>query len=307
MENCELLISIIILDWNGELSDCRKAIASAINQNYSNKEIIYVDNGSTTTTFNLLRSEYNQVKFFKTGVNLGCPRGRNWGAEKARGDILVFLENDGYWLDQNVISTISNYFSKYRLLGALYTSVKVPPNREKDPPADGMKSFGHTVDSISSLFRGGASSVRRSLFNKCGGFPDIFFRQGEEEWLSYRIYNAGFYILYVPSLELIHVGSNYKDKKNIISLYNVKNRLITKVRLLPFIDAFIEVVPRLIFRVIYFTVAGRPSDTKELVIAIIDALRARNKNELVSRSTVKKMRNIRRSQDAEVLNYSRMN
>ncbi|MBI5760079.1 MAG: glycosyltransferase [Planctomycetales bacterium] len=58
-------------------------------------EVILVDNGSVDDTVNLARSHKQPLQFrIEHCPTLGAARARNWGAHRARGDILIFVDAD---------------------------------------------------------------------------------------------------------------------------------------------------------------------------------------------------------------------
>lgn len=87
-------ISIIIPAHNEEkvIADC---IFALLNQPYKDKEIIVVDDGSTDGTYSLLRyiCSPTNIKLFKKNFH-SISKTRNFGAEQATGDILVFVDAD---------------------------------------------------------------------------------------------------------------------------------------------------------------------------------------------------------------------
>ncbi len=84
-------ISVIIPAYN-EGYGVRDAIESVQSQGYDNVEIIVVDDGSIDNT-NEIASGYSGVTVLKTG-NSGIAHARNYGAEHANGDILVWMDSD---------------------------------------------------------------------------------------------------------------------------------------------------------------------------------------------------------------------
>jgi glycosyltransferase involved in cell wall biosynthesis len=72
-------------DWIGECLD------SVLGQTYKNIEIIVVDDRSTDTTIEWLRSEkkYHSVRLHVQQVNGGASTARNVGIEMATGDLIV--------------------------------------------------------------------------------------------------------------------------------------------------------------------------------------------------------------------------
>ncbi len=83
-------VSIIIPVYN-EQRDIEACLSSLLAQNYSDLEIIVVDDGSTDKTIKLAKKY--PVKLFKQS-HLGAGPARNLGASHATGQILVFVDAD---------------------------------------------------------------------------------------------------------------------------------------------------------------------------------------------------------------------
>lgn len=103
-------ISIIITAYNEEryLAEC---IESLLSQSHQDMEIIIVDNGSTDDTlkvakiFEKLRP--NTVFVYHLDENENPGGGRNYGATKAKGEILVFVDADMVF-DEHYIENLIN-------------------------------------------------------------------------------------------------------------------------------------------------------------------------------------------------------
>lgn len=89
------LISVIIPVYNGENS-IEKCIESVLNQEYSNIEIIIINDGSTDNT-NKIISKYNdrRIKIINQN-NSGVSTSRNNGLEIANGDYITFIDSDDF-------------------------------------------------------------------------------------------------------------------------------------------------------------------------------------------------------------------
>jgi GT2 family glycosyltransferase len=234
MEESAMKVSIVILNWNDGAANCLAAVASANEQDYPDKEIIFVDNGSTDGSLQAVEQIHPSLHFVRKDTNLGCPGGRNVGASAAKGDLICFLETDGVWGSNDVVSGAVKVFVEYPEIGALYTRVEGYDSHMTDPPID--KTVATDIDKglyLSSSFRGGASIVRRSLFNTIGQFPSDFIRQYEERYISLLIYQKGYLVVYWPEKVLRHRGSDYTGKSAAVFKFNCINELKTIQRVYP--------------------------------------------------------------------------
>ncbi|MCS4199743.1 glycosyltransferase family 2 protein [Salinibacter ruber] len=85
-------VSIIIPCYNDE-DRISEAIESAINQTYSNKEIVVVDDGSTDRSREIVNS-YENVNLLENERNRGANCSRNRGIENSSGYFIKFLDSD---------------------------------------------------------------------------------------------------------------------------------------------------------------------------------------------------------------------
>lgn len=107
------LVSIIIPVFNGEGS-VATAIESAVNQSYSNIEVIIVDDGSTDNS-SLIIDEYakkdKRIHCFKQ-LNRGQSSARNTGLSNSKGDFIQFLDCDDF-LDVDAIDILIQEIKNY--------------------------------------------------------------------------------------------------------------------------------------------------------------------------------------------------
>lgn len=95
------LVSIIIPCYNGE-AFIGRAIQSALDQTYPNCEIIVIDDGSTDSSLDVIKSFGGRTRW-ETGENRGGSAARNRGIDLAKGEYIQFLDADDI-LDENKVS-----------------------------------------------------------------------------------------------------------------------------------------------------------------------------------------------------------
>ena len=217
-------ISLIIPHWNGidVLSECLDSLTQT---EYSNFEIIVVDNASTDGSPDWVSLNFPQIKLIENNQNYGYAGGCNRGAIVASGDYLVFLNNDTVqeknWLDslvdfmnlnQNVSAVqpkILNYYDRSKfdyaggaggwldILGFPFARGRVFFEREKD---EGQ------YDRMRPIFwaSGTAIMVRTSDFETAGGFDETFFAHQEEIDLCWKFRLMGKESWAIPSSVVYH-------------------------------------------------------------------------------------------------------
>ena len=70
-------VKVVILNWNGEKL-LKRCLDSVTNINYSNYQIIVIDNGSKDGSLDLMSKFYPKVELFKLDYNYGFSRGYNY-------------------------------------------------------------------------------------------------------------------------------------------------------------------------------------------------------------------------------------
>lgn len=89
------LVSVVIPVYNR--AHCiEKTIRSVLNQTWSRKEIIIVDDGSTDKTSDVVKAEFPEVVLLRQ-ENRGVSAARNAGIRAATGKYIAFLDSDDIW------------------------------------------------------------------------------------------------------------------------------------------------------------------------------------------------------------------
>lgn len=88
------LVTIIIPTYN-RATKVFEAIESAINQTYSNKQIVVVDDGSIDESKKVI-ANYPEVEYFYK-ENGGQSSARNYGLKHAKGTLIASLDSDDIW------------------------------------------------------------------------------------------------------------------------------------------------------------------------------------------------------------------
>lgn len=113
------LVSILIPCFNAERF-IKQAIESALNQTYSNTEVIVIDDGSTDNSLEIIKSFGDKINW-QTRANKGGNYTRNELLSKGAGEWIQYLDADDYLLPDKLehdIGFINN--SGNRLIDCLY-------------------------------------------------------------------------------------------------------------------------------------------------------------------------------------------
>jgi glycosyltransferase involved in cell wall biosynthesis len=91
-----------------------KTIQSIQNQSWPHWELLVIDDGSTDDTKKMIREFQSDPRicyFYK--LNEGPSSARNWGLDRASGDIITYVDSDDQ-VFPNYLLTAKNYFSQFR-------------------------------------------------------------------------------------------------------------------------------------------------------------------------------------------------
>ena len=159
--------SIIVPTYNRE-KYINRCIDSVLNQEYTDLELIIIDDGSTDNTENII-SKYDdkRIKYFKN-TNHGIGYSRNFGIDKSTGDYIFFLDSDDY-IEEDMLIKISKEIKNNDILIFDYKEIFENNKSEK---INSFSKFNNYVLSkhpelINTINLGPCNKIfNKSLFNK---------------------------------------------------------------------------------------------------------------------------------------------
>lgn len=220
-DNSNPLVSIISINYN-RLDDTIELFDSIRQNDYSNIELILVDNGSDKNP-DTIKSSFPQLQLIKNKRNLGFAAANNIGIKHAKGKYILLINNDmvvspGFLSplvqkleSENIIGIVSPkiYFHNNPniIQYAGFTNIHPITIRNK---GIGFKEAdkGQYDQSVATYYAHGAACLfRASLIEKVGYMSEEFFLYYEEmDWCK-RARNHGFKIFYVPQSVVYHKDS----------------------------------------------------------------------------------------------------
>jgi len=93
------LVSIVMPAYNSERF-IKDSIQSVIDQDYTNWELLIIDDGSKDNTKNIVKEYLNlesRIRLIALDENRGVANARNVGIKEARGRYIAFLDSDDMW------------------------------------------------------------------------------------------------------------------------------------------------------------------------------------------------------------------
>ena len=117
-------VAILLLNWNGKkwLEDC---LTSIFNLNYSNFDVVMVDNASSDNSVAYVRDKFPKVKLIQNSENLGYSVGFNIGLSYSmkKGYEYSLVMNNDTEIDKNALHELVKTAEKDNKIG--FTTGKV--------------------------------------------------------------------------------------------------------------------------------------------------------------------------------------
>jgi GT2 family glycosyltransferase len=230
------LVSVIILYYKRR-ETIRETLDSVIRQEYANREIILVDNHSEDDLREALASALVGVKLIEMPQHLGACAGRNAGIRAARGEILVFLDDDVSFRSVFELSKMIRVWKTHPDVQVLAFQVCDPDNgklrlREWCHPRY-WREFSES-EFETSWFGEGACAIRREVFDICGYYYEPLFYGAEGADFMFRVIDHGFRILHAPQVRVGHRNSQIGRTTGRQIYYFTRNYIWITYRNFPF-------------------------------------------------------------------------
>ena len=165
-------VSAIICVYNQPL--VREAIESALRQNYSDFELIVIDDGSTDRTPQILAG-YRDRAVISRQPNQGVAAARNRGLSLARGEYIAFLDADDIWLpdylrEQAAFLDANPQFGLSFTDGWMVWKKEIPENIQSSPSHYSLYPPPSGKDAAEKFFKSPVVTsfmmLRRSFFRE---------------------------------------------------------------------------------------------------------------------------------------------
>jgi GT2 family glycosyltransferase len=193
-------LSVVVLTMGNRPAELRRAVDSALAQEDVDVEVVLVGNGADVPG-----SWPDTVRVVRLPENAGIPAGRNRGVEASTGELILFLDDDGWYESTGLGRHLKEEFTADPRLGIVSFRVRDPeggPGERRHVPR--LRAGDPLRSSEVTTFLGGACAVRRAVFDAAGGLPEDFFYAHEETDLAWQALNAGYHIMYDASCVMFH-------------------------------------------------------------------------------------------------------
>ncbi len=122
-------ISVITICFNCEKT-INKTVDSVIKQNFSNYEYIIIDGKSNDKTLEVLEKYKSKISRIISEKDEGLYDAINKGINNSNGDIIVLLHGNDMFASSEVLSKISNFFSKNKDIDVILSNLTIKSDLE---------------------------------------------------------------------------------------------------------------------------------------------------------------------------------
>jgi len=252
------LISIIIVNWNGirYLPGCFQSIEK---QDWKEYEIIFVDNASTDSSVLWVKKHYPKTIIILNQKNVGFSHANNIGYKKAKGDYILFLNNDTS-VSASFITELVKTVESDETIGGAQSKILL---MDKPDTLDSVGAFltptgflyhygfgkkdSNRFDKQINLYtaKGACMLFKKEVLNVVAVYGNVFdplyFAYFEETDLCHRIWLAGYRIVYAYQSCIYHkMGATSSLMDNsFIQFHSFKNRIHSYIKNLDSFHAFL--------------------------------------------------------------------
>lgn len=194
-----IFISVCIYTYNRS-EFLAESINSVLKQDYSNFEVVVVDDGSTEDNETVIkRLDSDKIKFFRNDENKGRPFSRNMCIQKAGGEYVLWLGDDDL-LRENTLNEYAAIIANNPEVDVIYSNIEAFDNETGQvfqlfSAEDYTKSNNAILENLilGSGITDGGSLVRKSLYAEVGGYDAEYLRAQDNEFWSRIAKRAKFY------------------------------------------------------------------------------------------------------------------
>lgn len=178
------------------------------------EEVIVLDNNSSlgyTAVEDFIATSSLPFYYHKSDENLGVARGRNKAISLANASILITIDDDAFFKNEDALCKIDALFkdswAKENKVGAFCFKVYYGSTGALQTSAFPHKKINQYRDKdrfLTNYYIGCGHAILKEVYDQTGPYPVDFFYGMEEYDLGYRMLDLGYRIAYDSSVAIIH-------------------------------------------------------------------------------------------------------
>jgi len=190
---------VVVLTQGKRPEELRRGIESVLRQEGVRLDVVVVGNGWQPVDLP------DGVQTLAIPENVGIPAGRNAGVDQVSGELLFFLDDDAWLLDDDFLASCAAEFAADPTIGMIQPRIEDPeagelPTRWIPRLRKGSPYRSSNVFSVVEM----AVAIRRDVFERTLGWPAPFFYAHEGIELAWRVWGTGYRTVYLGHLRAGH-------------------------------------------------------------------------------------------------------
>jgi glycosyltransferase involved in cell wall biosynthesis len=195
----QMKVSVVVPTFNRAYI-IRDALASALEQSYTDFEILVVDDGSSDNTREIVEELKSQkIRYIRHDRNRGCSAAYNTGIAAATGQLVAFLDSDDVW-KSDYLEKLVRFLVRHPEADVVFCDIEIHGDSTSVPSTSAlMKSFSRLLQANPGAneyiftarqmyvclleevpIKPSAVVVKREMFEKAGIFDEARPRGGED-------------------------------------------------------------------------------------------------------------------------------
>jgi GT2 family glycosyltransferase len=199
------VLSVVILSFNRREALRRTLTELASQGLFESAQVIVVDNGSSDDSAVMVRAEFPRVELVALDANMGVA-GFNRGADLARGDMLLILDDDA-WPEPDALIGALELLRTRPTTGAVALLPKHPGTLVEEWRHGGVAQARWPVMGCGNL-------LRKEVWDAVGGYEESFFLYRNDTDLALKLLAAGFDVWFDPGWVVWHDSPAAKVKSD---------------------------------------------------------------------------------------------
>lgn len=235
-------VGVVIVNWN--LKDSlRETLKSFRKVNYPDLQIVVSDNASTDGSPEMVRMEFPEVHLLTREKGVGYAKGASLGmAELVHKTKYIFSTTNDVIVDPEILNILVDYAEQHPEAGVLGTKIyffdrpdviwhagaRIHPLHGHSYTLGWMRKDHPRYDKIREceFVCGCGFLLRTEVLRQVGFFKDDLVFYAEDAELCYRIREAGYRVVYVPTARMWHKVDATLAKNRAVQLqYSTRNSL----------------------------------------------------------------------------------
>jgi len=240
----------VILNYNGA-GFIERCLESVLETDSLFFEVIFVDNASTDGSVDTAKELFEEnpyIRIILNDENLGFAKGNNLALEHAKGDYIVFLNNDTE-VAKNWLKELVDVLKSSPRIGAVQPKLlKLHDHKRIDSTGGFFDFLGYAYvrgegeldkrqydHSREIFYADGASlAIKRSAIDETrlngAVFDPDYFAYYEDSDLCWRLRLRGYRIVFVPTSVVYHARSASKGLPLKLAFHSTKNHIATLIK-----------------------------------------------------------------------------